>query len=160
MLSQHMITRPVFEALFARHAFTQHNPVSQVMQRMVETLEGRGLEAETAELQEFYASVRRRIEGIDTTAGRQQVIRDLYESFFRLAFPKDARALGVVYTPVEIVDFIIRSVETLLQREFDASLSDPGVHILDPFAGTGMFITRLMESGYIQPHDLARKYTQ
>ena len=158
MLSQHMITRPVFEALFASHAFTQHNPVSQVMQRMVKTLEGRGLEAETADLQEFYASVRRRIEGIDTTAGRQQVIRDLYESFFRLAFPKDARALGVVYTPVEIVDFILRSVETLLRREFNASFSDQGVHVMDPFVGTGMFITRLMESGYIQPQDLARKY--
>ena len=158
MLSQHMITRPVFEALFASHAFTQHNPVSQVMQRMVETLEGRGLEAETAELEEFYASVRRRIEGIDTTAGRQQVIRDLYESFFRLAFPKDARALGVVYTPVEIVDFIIRSAETLLRREFGASLSDSSVHVLDPFAGTGTFITRLLESGHIKPSDLLRQY--
>ena len=160
MLSQHMITRPVFEALFASHAFTQHNPVSQVMQRMVETLEGRGLEAETAELEEFYASVRRRIEGIDTTAGRQQVIRDLYESFFRLAFPKDARALGVVYTPVEIVDFIVRSVEALLQREFNASLSDAGIHIIDPFTGTGTFMTRLLESGFITPHDLARKYAE
>ena len=160
MLSQHMITRPVFEALFASHAFTQHNPVSQVMQRMVNTLEGRGLEAETAELEEFYASVRRRIEGIDTAAGRQQVIRDLYESFFRLAFPKEAKALGVVYTPVEIVDFIIRSVETLLRREFGVSLSDAGVHILDPFAGTGTFITRLLESGCIRPDDLVRKYTK
>ena len=160
MLSQHMITRPVFEALFASHAFTQHNPVSQVMQRMVETMEGRGLEAETADLQEFYASVRRRIAGIDTTAGRQQVIRDLYESFFRLAFPKDARALGIVYTPVEVVDFIIRSVEILLKRELDASLSDEDVHIIDPFVGTGTFLTRLLESGYIQPHDMARKYNK
>ena len=160
MLSQHMITRPVFEALFASHAFTRHNPVSQVMQRMVKTLEGRGLEAETAELQEFYASVRRRIEGIDTTAGRQQVIRDLYESFFRLAFPKDARALGIVYTPVEVVDFILRSVEILLQREFGASLSDEEVHIIDPFVGTGTFLTRLLESGYIQPQDLSRKYNK
>ena len=160
MLSQHMITRPVFEALFASHAFTQHNPVSQVMQRMVDTLEGRGLEAETAELEEFYASVRRRIEGIDTATGRQQVIRDLYENFFRLAFPKEARALGVVYTPLEIVDFIIRSVETLLKRELDVSLSDAGVHILDPFAGTGTFITQLLESGFIKPPDLARKYTE
>ena len=160
MLSQHMITRPVFEALFGGRSFTQHNPVSQVMQRMVDTLEGRGLEAETEQLQEFYASVRRRIEGIDTTAGRQQVIRDLYENFFQLAFPKDARALGVVYTPVEIVDFIIRSVEDLLRREFNASLSDVGVHVIDPFTGTGTFITRLLETGFIQSHDLARKFTE
>ena len=160
MLSQHMITRPIFEALFSSHAFTQHNPVSQVMQRMVETLEGHGLEAETAELEDFYASVRRRIKGIDTTAGRQRVIRDLYENFFRVAFPNDARALGVVYTPVEIVDFILSSVETLLQREFHASLSDPGVHVLDPFAGTGTFVARLLESGYLRSSDLHRKYRQ
>ena len=151
MLSQHMITRPVFEALFGGREFTRRNPVSQVMQRMVETLQARGLEAETAELREFYASVQRRVAGIDTTAGRQQAIRELYERFFQLAFPKTAESLGIVYTPVEVVDFILRSVETLLRREFGASFSDAGVHILEPFAGTGTFITRLLESGYIQP---------
>ena len=158
MLSQHMITRPVFDALFGGQEFTQHNPVSRVMQRMVDELEGFGLEAETAELAGFYDSVRRRVEGIDNAEGKQRVVVELYERFFKVAYPKVAESLGIVYTPVEIVDFIIRSVQALLRREFDASLSDEGVHVLDPFVGTGTFITRLMQSGYIDKDALLRKY--
>ena len=158
MLSQHMITRPVFDALFGGQEFTQHNPVSRVMQRMVDELEGFGLEAETAELAGFYDSVRRRVEGIDNAEGKQRVVVELYERFFKVAYPKVAESLGIVYTPVEIVDFIIRSVQALLRREFDASLNDEGVHVLDPFVGTGTFITRLMQSGYIDMDALLRKY--
>ena len=150
MLSQHLITRPVFDALFGGEEFTQHNPVSRVMQRMVDELEGYGLEAETEELAEFYASVRRRVEGIDNAEGKQKVVNDLYERFFKVAYPKVAQSLGIVYTPDEIVDFIIRSVSDLLRREFNVSLSDEGVHVLDPFVGTGTFITRLLQSGYIE----------
>ena len=159
MLSQHLITRPVFDALFGGQEFTERNPVSRVMQRMVDELEGYGLEAETAELAEFYASVRRRVEGIDNAEGKQHVVVELYERFFKVAYPKVAESLGIVYTPVEIVDFIIRSVRELLRREFDASLSDEGVHILDPFAGTGTFITRLLQSGFIDRYALLRKYS-
>ena len=158
MLSQHLITRPVFDALFGGQEFTERNPVSLVMQRMVNELEGYGLEAETAELAEFYASVRRRVEGIDNAEGKQHVVVELYERFFKVAYPKVAESLGIVYTPVEIVDFIIRSVRELLRREFDASLSDEGVHILDPFVGTGTFITRLLQSGFIDRDALLRKY--
>ena len=158
MLSQHLITRPVFDALFGGQEFTGSNSVSQVMQRMVEELEGYGLEAETAELAEFYASVRRRVEGIDNAEGKQRVVVELYERFFKVAYPKVAESLGIVYTPVEIVDFIIRSVQELLRREFDAALSDEGVHIIDPFVGTGTFITRLMQSGFIDRDDVLRKY--
>ena len=128
------------------------------MQRMVDELEGYGLEAETAELAEFYASVRRRVEGIDNAEGKQHVVVELYERFFKVAYPKVAESLGIVYTPVEIVEFIIRSVRELLRREFDASLSDEGVHILDPFVGTGTFITRLLQSGFIDRDTLLRKY--
>ena len=159
MLSQHMITRPVFDALFGGQEFTEHNPVSRVMQQMVGKLEGYGLEAETADLAEFYASVRRRVEGIDNAEGKQRVVVELYERFFKVAYPKVAESLGIVYTPVEIVDYIIRSVQALLRREFDASLSDEGVHVLDPFVGTGTFITRLLQSGYIDQEALLRKYT-
>ena len=158
MLSQHLITKPVFDALFGGQAFTERNPVSQVMQRMVDELEGYGLEAETAALAEFYASVRRRVEGIDNAEGKQRVVVELYERFFKVAYPKVAESLGIVYTPVEIVDFIIRSVQTLLIREFGASLSDEGVHIIDPFVGTGTFITRLLQSGFIDRDALLRKY--
>ena len=160
MLSQHLITRPVFDALFGGSEFTALNPVSQVMQRMADELEGRGLEAETEELAGFYASVRRRVEGIDNAEGRQRVAVELYDNFFRRAFPRDAERLGIVYTPVEIVDFIIRSVSDLLQEHFGASLGDEGVHILDPFTGTGTFVARLLQSGLIRPDDLSRKYRE
>ena len=158
MLSQHLITKPVFDALFGGQEFTERNPVSRVMQQMVDELEGYGLEAETAELAEFYASVRRRVEGIDNAEGKQHVVVELYERFFKVAYPKVAESLGIVYTPVEIVDFIIRSVRELLRSQFDASLSDEGVHILDPFVGTGTFITRLLQSGFIERDALLRKY--
>ena len=158
MLSQHLITKPVFDALFGSQAFTEHNPVSRVMQQMVGELEGYGLEAETAQLADFYASVRRRVEGIDNAAGKQRIVVELYERFFKVAYPKLATSLGIVYTPVEIVDFIIRSVQELLRREFDASLNDEGVHVLDPFVGTGTFITRLLQSGLIDRDVLLRKY--
>ncbi len=159
MLSQHLITKPVFDALFGGQHFTERNPVSRVMQRMVDELEGFGLEAETAELAEFYASVRRRVEGIDNAQGKQRVVVELYERFFKVAYPKVAESLGIVYTPVEIVDFIVRNVQVLLSREFNASLSDQGVHILDPFVGTGTFIARVLQCGSIDNDSLARKYT-
>ena len=158
MLSQHLITKPVFDALFGGQEFTQQNPVSRVMQLMVDELEGYGLAAETAELAEFYDSVRRRVEGIDNAEGKQHVVVELYERFFKVAYPKVAESLGIVYTPVEIVDFIIRSVQALLRREFNASLSDEGVHVLDAFVGTGTFITRLLQSGFIDKEDLLNKY--
>ncbi|GAA3278274.1 DEAD/DEAH box helicase [Nesterenkonia halobia] len=158
MLSQHLITKPVFDALFAGYDFATRNPVSQVMDEMIDALAGNNLEAETSELESFYASVARRAEGIDNAEGKQRIITELYENFFKQAFPKQADSLGVVYTPVEVVDFIIRSVDELSREHFGAGLSDEGVHVLDPFTGTGTFIVRLLQSGVISPHDLARKY--
>lgn len=158
MLSQHLITRPVFEALFPTGGFASHNPVSITMQQMVEALADQGLESETAALADFYSSVCRRAESVTTPAGRQTIIHRLYEDFFKNAFPKQASSLGVVYTPVEIVDFILRSADDVCRSEFGYGLTDEGVHILDPFTGTGTFIVRLLESGIIKPEDLARKY--
>ena len=163
MLSQHLITRPIFEALFGSDAFSTQNPVSQAMQRMVDVLDEHHLDAETENLDKFYDSIRRRVEGIpphDADA-RQRIITDLYGRFFRIAFPKVAESLGIVYTPIEVVDFIIRATEAALSEHFgDVSLSDPGVHILDPFTGTGTFITRLLQTGHIKPQDIARKYAE
>ena len=158
MLSQHLITKPVFDALFEHDSFAAHNPVSITMQGMVDALAGHGLDAETAKLDKFYESVRKRASQIETPAGRQTVIHELYENFFRKAFPKQSSSLGVVYTPVEIVDFILRAADQVCRQEFGYGLTDPGVHILDPFTGTGTFIVRLLESGIIRPEDLARKY--
>lgn len=158
MLSQHLITRPVFDALFANYAFTQQNPVSIAMQTMLDTLEDQALEKETAALQKFYASVRERASGIDNAEGRQRIVIELYDKFFRTAFPKVAERLGIVYTPVEVVDFIIHSVSDALRHEFKSELGDKDVHIIDPFTGTGTFIVRLLQSGLIKPADLIRKY--
>ena len=158
MLSQHLITAPVFNALFAEHDFAKQNPVSQVMQRMVDVLSGHNIESEAESLEKFYASVRRRAEAVTSASGKQQVIKELYERFFKTAFKKQSEALGIVYTPVEIVDFILRAANDAMQKHFGRTLSDENVHILDPFTGTGTFIVRLIESGLIRPEDLARKY--
>ncbi|MDK9347694.1 DEAD/DEAH box helicase [Propionibacterium freudenreichii] len=158
MLSQHLITQPVFDALFPTGGFATHNPVSIGMQRMVAALEGQGLETETAGLEDFYNSVRTSAAGVNTPSGRQSLVHRLYEDFFKKAFPTQASSLGVVYTPVEIVDFILRAADDVCRQEFGYGLTDEGVHILDPFTGTGTFIVRLLESGIIRPEDLARKY--
>jgi len=159
MLSQHIITRPVFEALFEGYSFVQHNPISVSMQKMLDLLEARSVELETEKLQKFYESVRKRAADIDNAEGKQRIIIELYDKFFKTAFPKMVEKLGIVYTPVEVVDFIIHSVNDLLQQEFGRTLSDENIHILDPFTGTGTFITRLLHSGLIERRDLARKYS-
>lgn len=158
MLAQHLITRPVFDALFKDYEFVTNNPVSRSMQGMIEFLETQGLEMETAVLDKFYASVRINVGNIDNLEGKQTIIKNLYEKFFKGAFPLTVEKLGIVYTPVECVDFIIHSVEAILQDEFGSSLTDENVHILDPFTGTGTFITRLLQSGCIKKEDMERKY--
>ena len=158
MLSQHLITKPVFDALFEGYQFTQKNPVSVSMQMMLDLLEGQALEKETKALESFYDSVKERAKGIDNAAGKQRIIVELYDKFFRTAFPRMAEQLGIVYTPVEVVDFIIRSADDALRQEFGVSLSDHDVHVLDPFTGTGTFMVRLLQSGLIKPEDLPHKY--
>ncbi len=117
------------------------------------------MEKDTEELQKFYENVRMNVRHIDNLEGKQTIIKTLYEKFFKLAFPKTTEQLGIVYTPIECVDFIVNSVNEILKKEFASSLSDEGVHILDPFAGTGTFIVRLLQSGLIKKEDLTRKYT-
>lgn len=158
MLAQHMIVRPVFDALFKDYQFVNNNAVSSSMQKMIELLEAEGLEMEISVLDKFYVSVRNNVSNIDNLEGKQTIIKNLYEKFFKGAFPKTVEKLGIVYTPVECVDFIIHSVNDILQSEFKSSLTDENVHILDPFTGTGTFITRLLQSGLIRKEDMLRKY--
>lgn len=158
MLSQHLITAPVFNALFENHDFITHNPVAQVMEKMVAALSKANLDTETESLEKFYESVRVRASEVTSASGKQQVIKELYERFFRKAFKKQAEALGIVYTPVEIVDFILRAADEVSRKHFGKGLSDEGVSILDPFAGTSTFMVRLLQSGLIKPEDFARKY--
>lgn len=158
MLAQHIITRPVFDALFADYQFVNNNAVSRSMQRMIDLLQEQAFEKDTEVLEKFYQSVRTNIGGIDNLEGKQTIIKNLYEKFFKGAFPLTVEKLGIVYTPVECVDFIIHSVNDILKAEFNTSLTEQNVHILDPFVGTGTFITRLLQSGLIRPEDMERKY--
>ena len=157
-LAQHLITKPVFEALFEGHEFTKNNPVSKAMEKILALLQEHHLDKEADTLTKFYDSVKLRAEGITSAEGQQKIIKELYDKFFNGAFPELSKRLGIVYTPVEVVDFIIHSVQHILQTEFNASLGDQGVHILDPFTGTGTFITRLIQSGLIKAAQLPYKY--
>ena len=158
MLAQHLITKPVFDALFEGYSFAQHNPISQAMQRVVDILQTHQISKEADTLQAFYDSVKMRADGIDNATGKQKIVVELYDKFFRNAFPRMTERLGIVYTPVEVVDFIIQSVNHILKTEFNQTLGSQGVHILDPFTGTGTFITRLLQSGLITLEELPYKY--
>lgn len=158
MLAQHLITKPVFDALFSKYSFAQNNPMSLAMQGVLDVLQEHRLDKEADTLQKFYDSVKMRADGVDTAEGKQKIVVELYDKFFRNAFPKMTERLGIVYTPVEVVDFIIHSVNHILKTEFNQSLGSKNVHILDPFTGTGTFITRLLQSGLITKEELPYKY--
>jgi predicted helicase len=158
MLSQHIITKPVFEALFEGYSFVRNNPISVAMQAMLDLLEAQTFEKDADTLHQFYESVKMRASGIDNAEGKQRIIIELYDKFFKTAFPRMVEQLGIVYTPVEVVDFMIHSVNDVLKKEFRRTISDENIQILDPFTGTGTFITRLLQSGLIETKDLKRKY--
>lgn len=158
MLAQHIITRPVFDTLFEGHRFTGENPVSRAIQGVLGILTEANIDKEGRDLEKFYNSVRFRAEGISDPRARQKLIVELYDKFFSKAFKGTTEKLGIVYTPVEVVDFIVRSVDDVLRAEFDQTLGSEGVHILDPFTGTGSFITRLLQSGLIAPEEMERKF--
>lgn len=159
MLAQHFIAKPVFDALFENYSFVESNPVSKSMKNLLDLMQDDAYDKEQQEVMDrFYKSVKERCEGIDNAAGKQKVIVELYDKFFKKALAKTVEKLGIVYTPVEVVDFINQSVADVLKREFKRSISDENIHIIDPFTGTGTFITRLIQSGLIEKKDLERKY--
>ena len=161
MIAQHIITMPVFEALFGEYEFAESNPVSITINTFLASLQGRELdEASDAEvLEDVYASVRRRAAMVSSDAAKQQLIRDLYEKFFKVAFKATSDKMGIVYTPDEVVNYILQATNRLLQKEFGQQLSDPGVNILDPFTGTGTFIVNLLQDEELMPADkLPTKY--
>lgn len=167
MLAQHIITKPIFEALFDQYSFVNDNPVSRAMEDMIQQMLAAGFDQEQAALEPFYESVRLRATGIDNAAAKQQFIVTLYDKFFSTGFSATAEKLGIVFTPVEIVDFIVKSVDEVLKKHFGRGLAAENVHVLDPFTGTGTFITRTLEylnqemqRGEITLADITRKYTQ
>lgn len=161
MLAQQIVTKPIFEKLFGNDGFVKDNSVSKTIDRMLDRINAdNGLAEIDKQLEDFYKGVERTMSLIDTAEGKQHVITALYEKFFKNAFPKDQAINGVVYTPIEIVNFILRSAADILKQEFGRDINDEGVNILDPFTGTGTFIAQLMESGLITPENLERKYTK
>jgi len=158
LLAQHIITQPVFDALFENYSFVKNNPVSQSMEKMVKLLNDKIEDEDNKKLSNFYRHVQESVKGIDNAESKQKIIVELYDNFFKIAFPRVVEQLGIVYTPVEVVDFIINSVADVLKEEFDRNITDENVNIIDPFTGTGTFITRLLQSGLIKKEDLRRKY--
>ena len=147
-----------FDALFADYQFIRNNPISKSLEtllaRLNENIDGKDRET----LEKFYESVRHKASDKTTAAQKQSIVVQLYNNFFNIAFKDTVEKLGIVYTPVPVVDFIVKSVECVLKKHFNCSISDRGVHVLDPFTGTGTFITRLLQSGFIKPKDLLYKY--
>ncbi|MBR1645699.1 MAG: DEAD/DEAH box helicase [Selenomonadaceae bacterium] len=158
MLAQHLSTRPVFDALFENYSFAEKNPVSQSMQKILEQLEGDGMTKDRETFERLYRHVRESCSNMGDAESRQRIINHIYNDFFQIAFKKTSEKLGIVYTPVEVVDFILRSVDAVLKKHFGRNLTDKGVHIIDPFTGTGTFITRLIQTGLIRKKDLFNKY--
>lgn len=160
MLAQHILTLPVFQALFAGSEFPANNAVAKALEVIVQKLDAAAVASETGGLEKFYENVRERISLAKSDKSKQDIVRNLYDTFFNNAFPRMAERLGIVYTPVEVVDFILKSADVALQRHFGQTLASPGVQILDPFAGTGTFPVRLIQSGLIGKEALPHKYSQ
>ncbi len=165
MLAQHLITQPVFQALFGEYSFVNNNPVSKAMNDVISAFSLFGFDKEQKELEPFYESVKLRASRIDNAEAKQKIIVTLYDNFFRKGFKKTADQMGIVFTPVEVVDFIVKSVDWALKKYLGRSLADENVHILDPFTGTGTFITwtlqylkQQMDEGKITYADILRKY--
>jgi predicted helicase len=157
MLAQQIITKPIFIELFGNDTFVQQNPVSSAINAMLDEINEKDA-LKGIELEGFYKNVKDTLSRINTKEGKQKVITALYEKFFKNAFPKDQAINGVVYTPIEVVDFILRSAADVLKDEFGIDINDENVNILDPFTGTGTFIARLIETGIIDKDNLERKY--
>ena len=165
MLAQHLITQPIFEVLFEGYSFVKDNPVSHAMNNVVSAFSVFGFDKEQKELAPFYESVKLRASGIDNAEAKQKIIVTLYDKFFRTGFKETTEQLGIVFTPVEVVDFIIKSVDYALNKYFGKHLSSKNVHVLDPFTGTGTFMTRTlqylkeqMDRGEITFEDILHKY--
>ena len=159
MLSQHLITKPIFDSLFSSYSFSKSNPVSISLNKIIKELATFNLDTESKQLNDFYQNIKDRVKGIENNdKAREKLIVTLYNTFFTGAFKKTSERLGIVYTPIEIVDFIIHSIEDILKKEFKTSLASKNVHIIDPFVGTGTFITRLLKSNLISPQNLTYKY--
>ena len=158
MLVQHLLTERIFRKIFENPDFTRRNAIAREIEKVIASLTCRSFnrDAFLAKLDPFYHSIERQARNAPTFDERKNFLITVYQRFFQGYSPKEADTHGIVYTPQPIVNFMVRSVEEILQKEFGRSLGDKGVHILDPFVGTGNFIVRIMQE--IKTTDLPYKY--
>ncbi len=159
MIAQHVVMKPVFQALF-KNIMADTNPVNVYLDTVVNQLKTTTSDDDQKKLDKFYESVKQNVNGIETSADKETLIKDIYEKFFTIAFPKEVKKLGIVYTPMPVVDFILKSVADLLPIHFqNKTLNDQGVYIIDPFVGTGSFISRLInKQSLIDNEHILHKY--
>ncbi|GAA8832400.1 hypothetical protein HpRN138_10810 [Helicobacter pylori] len=157
MITSHIITKPVFDAIFGENI---KNPISKALDKMVEKLSTLGLQGETKDLKNLYESVKTEAMHAKSQKSQQELIKNLYNTFFKEAFRKQSEKLGIVYTPIEVVDFILRATNGILKKHFKTDFNDKNITIFDPFTGTGSFIARLLskENQLISDEALKEKF--
>ncbi len=157
MITSHIITKPIFDAIFGDNI---KNPISKALDKMVEKLSTLGLQGETKDLKNLYESVKTEAMHAKSQKSQQELIKNLYNTFFKEAFRKQSEKLGIVYTPIEVVDFILRATNGILKKHFNTDFNDKNITIFDPFTGTGSFIARLLskENGLISDEALKEKF--
>lgn len=158
MLVQHLLTERIFRKIFNNPDFTRRNVVAAEIEKVITELTKRAFNRDEflSGLSRFYRAIESSAESASGYSEKQAFLNKVYERFFQGYSPKEADTHGIVYTPQPIVNFMVRSVQEILQKEFGRSLGDKGVHILDPFVGTGNFIVRIMQE--IKTTDLPYKY--
>ncbi|GAA6776721.1 hypothetical protein AOH105_12850 [Helicobacter pylori] len=157
MITSHIITKPIFDAIFGDNI---KNPISKALDKMVEKLSTLGLQGETKDLKNLYESVKTEAMRVKSQKSQQELIKNLYNTFFKEAFRKQSEKLGIVYTPIEVVDFILRATDGILKKHFNTDFNDKNITIFDPFTGTGSFIARLLskENDLISDEALKEKF--
>ncbi len=157
MITSHIITKPIFDALFGDNI---KNPIAKALDKMVLKLSDLGLEGETKDLKNLYESVKTEALHAKSQKSQQELIKNLYNTFFKVAFRKQSEKLGIVYTPIEVVDFILRATNGILKKHFNTDFNDKNITIFDPFTGTGSFIARLLskENALISDEALKEKF--
>ncbi len=157
MITSHIITKPIFDALFGDNI---QNPIAKALDKMVQKLSTLGLEGETKDLKNLYESVKTEALHAKSQKSQQELIKNLYNTFFKEAFKKQSEKLGIVYTPIEVVDFILRATNGILKKHFNTDFNDQSITIFDPFTGTGSFIARLLskENALISDEALKEKF--
>lgn len=158
MLIQHLLTERIFRTVFNNPDFTRRNVIAAEIEKVIDALTSQAFSrnAFLQKLDRFYVAIEKAARTIDDFTQKQEFLNTVYEKFFQGFSVKVADTHGIVYTPVSIVNFMVRSVEEILRNEFGKSLSSSDVHILDPFVGTGNFIVHMMQA--IRRTALTQKY--